>query len=75
MQGDRRVGTDDDGVYKISTKNVDTSGNLGAETIKTIERDTMPPDKPSVTPVPDEDNFSVVLKVTGEAGRTPGQVK
>ena len=70
MQGDRRVGTDDDGVYKISTKNVDTSGNLGAETIKTIERDTMPPDKPSVTPVPDEDNFSVVLKVTGEAGTT-----
>ena len=43
----RRVGICEDGVYTITTKHTDTSGNTNAGFVKTVERDTVAPEIPS----------------------------
>jgi len=66
----RRIGICEDGVYTITTKHTDTSGNTNAGFVKTVERDTVAPEIPTVSVVADEANYSVSLKVVGEAGTT-----
>jgi murein DD-endopeptidase MepM/ murein hydrolase activator NlpD len=63
--GTRRVGTCEDGVYKVTTKHTDTSGNMNAGFVKSVERDTVAPAAPKGNVVFDANGYGI-LNVTTE---------
>jgi murein DD-endopeptidase MepM/ murein hydrolase activator NlpD len=68
LVNNRRIGICEDGVYKVTTKHTDTSGNMNAGFVKSVERDTVAPAAPIADVVADEGNYNINLKVSGEAG-------
>jgi murein DD-endopeptidase MepM/ murein hydrolase activator NlpD len=65
----KREGLCNDGVYTISSRETDTAGNTGDWIERSIERDTVRPDTPSVVAGKTGDIFQEYLSidVTGEA--------
>ena len=64
MEGTRRIGTCQDGVYQFKAKSTDAAGNGSGITTFSIERDTVAPAKPKV--VLALDGSSIVANITGE---------
>jgi murein DD-endopeptidase MepM/ murein hydrolase activator NlpD len=72
----RRIGTCNDGIYTISSRETDTAGNAGNWIERSIERDTVRPDTPSVVAGKTGDIFQeyLTLDIEGEAG-TKAEIK
>lgn len=62
-----RIGTGEDGLYKINIKSTDAAGNRSEVLAFSIERDTFPPAPPNVGN-PYICGFSICMKVSGEIG-------
>jgi len=65
MEGTRRIGTCQDGVYGFKVKSTDAAGNGSGLVTFGIERDTVSPAKPKVTLAIDGSN--IVASISGEA--------
>lgn len=76
MQGRRRIGTCDDGIYSVKMRMIDTAGNNGEWENEDVERDTTNPAKPEISVSKTGDIVAEYLALSiASEGRSTADVK